>query len=233
MTRRSRKNVKPESPPPAFKLPPFGLAEDILKGDGTVVQLPPAEAETTPTGPDRIFAFADSLKQMQPEVKKTEEPLETWITFTLARETFALPITHVREILRVECITRVPHAPAPVRGVTNLRGRILPVVDLRTRIGLLGREVDGQSRIVVISASSRIIGLLVDGVEQVVRIPMNAVLPPPPDIMTDQSHYLRGIYHGPGGMVILLDVNTVLLLNESPAPQEPDRPGIGGTSTEE
>jgi len=214
MTPKSRKPRPSKGGPAPAKLPRFGLAEDILKDEAAAGPVPPRQ-EPPLTGPDRIFAFADSLQLDQAEAPKEVEHPKTWVTFKLGRETFALPVTHVHEILRVDTITRVPHAPAPIRGVTNLRGRILPVVDLRTRIGLPVCAVDEQSRVMVMSAEGRIIGLLVDGVEQVIRIKMSAVLPPPPDVMTDQSYYLLGIFQEEGEMVILLNVETVLTLRDS------------------
>ena len=75
------------------------------------------------------------------------------LTFTLDREEFGIPVTQVREVIRVDGITRVPQAPAHVRGVTNLRGRILAVVELRTRLGLTPAVAHAASRIVVVEVT--------------------------------------------------------------------------------
>lgn len=178
-------------------LPSSGLAEDLLG-------LPNDSA-----APEPLFTFTDSLNVSSQQVEKPVA-LETWVTFKLAGEMFALPVTHVYEILRVSGITRVPHAPPIVRGVTNMRGRVLPVIDLRVRLGLQSEEPTQHSRILVVTSCGRSLGLLVDGVHQVVRLDRLAVEPPPPDVMTPQSHYIVGVYHPDDTLIILLDVDRVL-----------------------
>ena len=197
-----------------LKLPASGLAEEVL---GALERRGDPEG-AAPAGPDRLFAFADSLKRQEGEGErdqKAEEELETWVTFVLSRECYGLPVSHVQEILRVAGITRVPHAPHPVRGVTNLRGRVLPVVDLRVRLGIGEREIDNASRILVVASQGRLMGLLVDAVQQVVRIGRSGIQPPPPDVMTAQSDYILGVYHLQEALVILLDVDRVLFIKES------------------
>jgi purine-binding chemotaxis protein CheW len=205
---------QPKKPKSEGTLPPFGLADDVLAADATAAAAGGGGA--TPTGPERIFDFADSLaKTGGVENRVREEVLETWVIFTLNREAYSLPVTHVREILRVTSITRVPHAPNPVRGVTNMRGRVLPVVDLRTRLGMPSKEIEGASRILVAESKGRLIGLLVDAVQQVIRLSRSQVQPPPPDVMTTQSDYILGVYHLQETLVILLVVDKVLLIRDS------------------
>ena len=141
--------------------------------------------------------------------------IETWVTFVLARESYALPVSHVLEILRVAGITRVPHAPHVIRGVTNMRGKVLPVVDLRGRLGIEPAEVTAQSRILVVSSRGRLLGLLVDAVQQVERLDLQTVQPPPPDVMTAQSDYLIGVCPTGPRLVVLLDVARVLVLHSA------------------
>ena len=108
---------------------------------------------------------------MQDEEEEEEpEELETWVLFQLDRRGHCLPVTHVREILRVGEITRVPHAPAAVRGVTNVRSRVVPVVDLRQRLGLAPAKVGNASRILAVEMGERLLGYLVDRVDQVVHL---------------------------------------------------------------
>lgn len=209
MDERSGKEKKLKEPV-KIKLPESGLAEDIL---GKLVN----ESEAS-QAPDRLLAFADSLEKQNASNDnddKVETKLETWVTFLLDSENFGLPVSHVLEILRVSEITRVPHAPHSVRGVANLRGKVLPVVDLRVRLGLQEKEIDVQSRILVVSSAGRLMGLLVDAVYQVVRIDRSNVLPPPPDVMTEQSDYILGVYHLQSRIAILLDVDKVLLIKHS------------------
>lgn len=169
-------------------------------------------------GPKRIYDFADSLTD---DAKKNKDDkvvaarLETWVTFRLAGELFALPVTAAQEILRVSTITRVPHAPHTVRGIINMRGRVVPVVDFRVRLGLPIADVSPRSRILIASTRNRLLGLLVDEVEQVVSLDANAVAPPPDDVMTNQSEYIVGVYHLDDHLLILLDVERVLLVPDS------------------
>lgn len=168
------------------------------------------------TDPRRIFAFADSLDAQAGEVEAAPAPtrLETWVTFSLAGETFALPVEPVREVVRVASITRVPHAPRPIRGVTNMRGRVIPVIDLRLRIELPEADLGRASRVIVVSSRSRLLGLLVDAVHQVVHIDLNQVQPPPDDVMTIQSDYISGVYHLDDQLILLLDIHRVLIIQE-------------------
>jgi len=167
-------------------------------------------------GPERIHSFASTLASRDVgEDETARQRLETWVTFRLAGETFALPVTAVREILRVETITRVPHAPYTVCGIINMRGRVVPVVDFRVRLGLPEAEVGALSRILITSSRDHLIGLLVDAVEQVASLDMNAVQPPPSDIMTCQSQYITGVYQHKEQLVLLLDVEQVLLIPDA------------------
>lgn len=165
------------------------------------------------TDPERIFRFADTLdgattEKEQPTVRR----MGTWVSFALAGETFALPVEPVREVVRVGNITRVPHAPKPIRGVTNLRGRVIPIVDLRLRIDLPPTEFERATRIIVVAARGRLIGLLVDAVQQVVHLDLDQIQPPPEDAMTVQSDYISGVYHLDDHLVLLLNVERALII---------------------
>jgi len=179
----------------AIELPPTGLAEDVLHSR------------------EAVYAFADSLAAESEHTPQKPTRIETWVTFGLANETYALPVSHVLEILRVAGITRVPHAPPVIRGVTNMRGKVLPVVDLRVRLGSEVAEITAQSRILVVSSRGRLLGLLVDSVQQVERIDLHSVQAPPPDVMTAQSDYIIGVCQIGPRLVVLLDVGLVLVLS--------------------
>ena len=171
-----------------------------------------------PAPDDRILFFADSLQHEREKADERVHEWENWVTCRVGDEVYALPITQVQEILRVGTLTRVPHAPFPVRGVTNLRGYVLPVVDLRVRLGLQPAETTGRHRIMVLHSRGRLIGLLVEAVDQVEKIDRLAVDPPPEDVMTEQSYYLIGVYHmSEEKMVILLDADRVLQVRDRDA----------------
>lgn len=206
------------------KLPSFGFAADLLgrrdDPDAAETVEPAVEASAAANadfdeGP--IFSFADTLTatEREAEQRAAEARITTWITFGLADETFALPVEPVREVLRIHNITRVPHAPAPIRGVTNLRGRVIPVIDLRRRIGLPEGDLGRSARIIVVSSRGRLIGLLVDLVQQVTHLDLNLVQSPPDDVMTLQSDYISGVYHMGEDLLLLLDVDRALTIREA------------------
>lgn len=134
------------------------------------------------------------------------------LTFGLDREEFGIPVTQVREVIRVTEITRVPQVPPHVRGVTNLRGRILPVVEIRTRLGLEPAIVTPVSRIVVVEVLARVLGLLVDRVSQVTRLPADSVAPPPEEVVSAETDYVTGVARWDSRLIILLDLDKVLPL---------------------
>lgn len=136
------------------------------------------------------------------------------LTFALDREEYGLRVGQVREVIRVAEITRVPHAPAHVRGVTNLRGRILPVVEIRTRLGLQPGAITGRSRIVVVDVHDRVLGILVDAVLQVTKVPLESVTPPPAEIVSAGSDYISGVARSSSRLVILLELEKALPLPE-------------------
>lgn len=173
------------------------------------------DGEVLPAPDDRILFFADSLQERRQVQEERRHQWETWVTCRIDREVFALPVKQVQEILRVSALTRVPHAPFPVRGVTNLRGYVLPVVDLRVRLGVAPEEPGPRHRVMVVHSRGRLIGLLVDAVEQVTQIDRLVVEPVPDDVMTEQSYYLLGVYHlDEREMVILLDADKVLQVRD-------------------
>jgi len=198
----------------APRLPEAGLSEEILAlgEDGGAPQ-------PSPAGPQRLYELADRLAayRREQEEARPEEP-ETWVAVEVAGEVYALPVASVEEVLRVNGITRLPYAPAPVRGITQQRGRVLTVVDLRVRLGYQPAPLDARSRICVVTSRGRSIGLLVDAARHVVKLLPSGKQPPPADVMSERSAFILGVYRLEDGLAILLDVDRVLLLDESPEP---------------
>ncbi|MCC7354165.1 MAG: chemotaxis protein CheW [Anaerolineae bacterium] len=135
---------------------------------------------------------------------------EQLVVFELAGESYGVEISRVQEIDRMQQITVVPRTPAFVEGVINLRGRITPVVDTRTRFGLPKAEVTPLTRIVVVKAGEEWVGLVVDAVSEVLRIPVDSIEPPSAMVTTADSAYLRGIAKLDQRLIILLDLDRVL-----------------------
>ncbi len=132
------------------------------------------------------------------------------VVFDLAAEFYGVDIGDVREIIRMQTITHVPGAPQFVEGVINLRGRVVPVVDLRKRLDLQVNEQTKESRVVVVDIAGRDVGVIVDGVNEVLRIPLSAVEPPSTMITDAGSDFLRGIARLEDKLIILLDLSKVL-----------------------
>ena len=135
------------------------------------------------------------------------------VTFVLAHEEFGVPIALVKEIVNIPAITRIPKAPVFVEGVANLRGSILPIVNLRRRFDLPTEERNEDNVVVVIEVGGRLTGLVVDQVSEVLRVAKDSIEPPPSVITASiDEDYLSGVAKLKDGkrLVILLDIEKVI-----------------------
>lgn len=148
--------------------------------------------------------------------KQTIESEEQVVVFELAGESYGVEIGHVQEIIRPPAITVVPRAPAYVEGVINLRGRVIPVISLRTRFGLSGTDSSRTARIVVLEIGGHTVGAAVDAVSEVLRIPASAVEPPGATLAGDETTHLRGIAKLEDRLIILLELERILHAVETP-----------------
>ena len=139
------------------------------------------------------------------------------VTFRLGNEEFSLDILRVQEIIRHMEITRVPKAPDFVEGVINLRGKVIPVLELRKRFGLGYNERTNETRIIVVEVDDKTVGLKVDAVSEVLRLPADRVEPPPAIATGVDSDYIKGVGKLDGRLLILLDVEKVLTKSEKDA----------------
>ncbi len=142
------------------------------------------------------------------------DDLRQLVTCMIGREEFALDVLSVQEINRMVEITRVPKAPSYVEGVINLRGRIIPVLDLRRRFGLPSVEKSDNSRIMVVLVRQRMVGLIVDEVVEVLRIPKSTIEPPPSFGNSAGAEFTQGIGRIADRLLIVLDLNRLLMPNE-------------------
>ena len=133
-----------------------------------------------------------------------------YLTFKLDVEEFGLEILKVQEIIKMMDITRVPRTPEFVRGVINLRGKVIPIIDLRRRFGLDSKSHDKHTRIIVIEINNMIVGFVVDSVSEVLRIPASTVEPPPPVVSGLESEYISGVGKLEDRLLILLDLDRLL-----------------------
>ncbi|MGD0975184.1 MAG: chemotaxis protein CheW [Candidatus Korobacteraceae bacterium] len=132
------------------------------------------------------------------------------VGFRIGRETFGVPIGLVREIVRMMEITAVPEAPDYVEGVINLRGRIIPVIDLRKRFREPGIKVDKRNRILVAELEGRLVGLIVDAASEVLKMANGDIEPPPELLQENDLSYVTGLGKRNGKLIILVDVEKLL-----------------------
>ena len=136
------------------------------------------------------------------------------VIFELAKEFYGVDISTVEAIIKMQPITAVPHAPAFVEGVTNLRGAVLPVMDLRKRFGLSPQAETKDSRIVVVVMGGLKVGIVVDGVSEVLRVVEDSIEPPSPLVSTVDSEFITGIAKVAERLIILLDLSKVLSVQD-------------------
>ncbi len=136
------------------------------------------------------------------------------VVFELGKEHYAVDISAVESIIKMQPITVVPHTPSFVEGVTNLRGSVLPVIDLRKRFGLSADTISKKSRIVVIALGKTKVGMIVDAVSEVMRVPDDAIEPPPPMVTSIDTTFITGIAKIDTKLVILLELSKVLSLEQ-------------------
>ena len=117
---------------------------------------------------------------------------DKYLTFTLGEELYGIDIRAVIEIIGIMPITKVPEVPAYVQGIINLRGKIIPVVDMRLRFGQEYRPYSDRTCVIIISVNDVLIGLIIDGVSEVLTIPENSIVPPP-ELKSVRNRYVKNI----------------------------------------
>ena len=136
------------------------------------------------------------------------------VIFQLADELYGVDIHSVESIIKLQTITAVPHAPDFVEGVTNLRGSVLPIIDLRKRFKLELLAETNETRIVVLEIGGMQVGMVVDGVKEVLTIQEEAVEPPSPIVSGIDTSFITGIAKVADDLIILLDLSKVLNAEE-------------------
>jgi purine-binding chemotaxis protein CheW len=136
------------------------------------------------------------------------------VSFCIGNEEYGVDILRVQEINRTMEVTRVPNSPQYVEGVINLRGRVIPVIDLRARFGMPRIEWDKSTRIVVVELQGVTVGFVVDSVNEVLRIPRSVIEPPPMFAAGGNSDYITGVGKLEDRLLILLDLEKIVGLEE-------------------
>jgi purine-binding chemotaxis protein CheW len=152
------------------------------------------------------MTVAEDIMEIDEDTQK-----DKYLTFFIKGEIYGIDIRLVTEIIGIQPITEVPEVPVYVKGIINLRGRIIPVMDMRLRFKKEFLPYTDRTCVIVIEAHDMSLGLIVDGVAEVLSIP-EAEIVPPPEFKATQNKYIRGIGKTGTGVTLLLDCDK--LLNE-------------------
>ncbi|HRW66643.1 MAG TPA: chemotaxis protein CheW [Candidatus Competibacter sp.] len=160
--------------------------------------------------------MADVHTTRRMEEAEEKDHLMQLVGFMNGKEMFGVDILMVQEIIRGAPITAVPNTPAFVEGVTNLRGNIIPVIDLRRRLSLpTDREKSGKNWVLILDIAGRVTGFVVDAVTEVLKIERDSIEPPPEIVVAGlESQYVQGVCDIGERLLILLDFNRILLVEE-------------------
>jgi purine-binding chemotaxis protein CheW len=138
-----------------------------------------------------------------------EEVLQ-FVSFTLNNEEYAVDILSVQEINRITEITKIPNSPDYVEGVVNLRGKVIPVINLRKKFGFEEKLIDDTSRIIIMDIQGITYGVIVDSVSEVLRVPSSTVEPTPPMSSEANSKFIKGLAKLDGRLIILIDIDNLI-----------------------
>ena len=148
------------------------------------------------------------------EIKETDEELNQLISFKVGEEVYGVDILNVKEVIKIKEITSIPKAPTFVKGVINLRGDIIPIIDFREKFGLSNEDYTSATRVIVVEIDERLIGMVVDAVSQVIRIPRENNEPPPPLVGGLSTEYIRGLGKSGEKLIVLVNIQKILSTEE-------------------
>jgi purine-binding chemotaxis protein CheW len=151
--------------------------------------------------------FAGSRKVQSTEVgARRDNPIMQLVGFRLGSEYYAIAITKIQEIILMKPITRIPQVPDFIEGLINLRGSVIPIVNLRKRFGLPPRDVDDETRTIVVNIQDKTVGCIVDAVTQVMRINRDQIQAPPLSVLAVSHQYIAGLARLDDRLLIILDI---------------------------
>lgn len=137
------------------------------------------------------------------------------IVFQIKEKEYAIPVSQVRSIEKIEHITRVPSTVNFVKGVINLRGVVTPIINLRTRFCLDEVEYSDNTRVIIVALEDMEVGLIVDAANDVIDIPTNSIEPPPDIVGVKEAEYVQGVAKVDKRLLILIDLEKVLMTMEA------------------
>jgi len=156
--------------------------------------------------------------------ESTRENETQLVVFMLGEEEFACEINNVAEVLKMVKVTPLPQTIEFVEGVINLRGEVIPVIDLRKRFGLMEAERTSDSRIIIVEVDGRMFGLIVDSVSEVAGLPSNQIQEAPDHIAGGRNHLIMGVGKIDDRMVIILNIEHILSADEQVALDQVTQP---------
>jgi len=155
-----------------------------------------------------------SFNEAENVVSNEQELQHKLLTFGVGKEQYAIPIQYVTEIIGIQSITDLPDVPEYVKGVINLRGRVIPLVDVRLRFGFPEREYDSRTCIIVTKINDFTVGLIIDTVKEVIDIPEQQIDPPPKVRKGEESRFIKGLGKIENAVIIILDMEKFLFEEE-------------------
>lgn len=144
------------------------------------------------------------------DIQEEDTQKDKYLTFSLNKENYALEVRYVTEIIGIQQITEVPELPSYIKGIINLRGKIIPVMDVRLRFKKAPREYNDRTCIIVVDIRGVAIGLIVDSVVEVLSIPQSEVVPPPDPSTGFSNRYIKGVGKVGNDVKLILDCEKIL-----------------------
>jgi purine-binding chemotaxis protein CheW len=220
-----------------IKLPSSGTADEIFayldkqKSNEPVIEQTKLEEDTiAPLSPDTehlltglpdenagkdFYSFLSNEEYLSESETEESEDLVQLVGFRLKKELFGIEISQVKEITRLSQITLVPNTPDYMLGVINLRGIIMPVIDLKRRLMKNLTEMDDRSRVVIVENGTRTVGLIVESIDDVYQVPLSQIEEPPEEIVNINERYVSGVARTFGPLIVLLNVAGLLARDEA------------------
>jgi purine-binding chemotaxis protein CheW len=167
-----------------------------------------------------MFAGSRKTEAVEGPARRTDSSISQLVGFRLGDEDYAIAITKIQEIILMKPITRIPQVPDYIEGLINLRGSVIPIVNLRKRFGLAPRDADDETRTIVVNIHDKTVGCIVDAVTQVMRISRDEIQPPPLSVLAIAHQHIAGLARLEDRLLIILDIER-LFDEQSPAVSGP------------
>jgi len=150
------------------------------------------------------------------DTSKLDEPIQL-VSFMLAEEEYGVEVLKVREIIRMPTITKMPNTPLHVEGIINLRGKVIPIISMRTRFNMMAAEDNNRTRIIIMEVAGSLNGFIVDGVSEVIRIHSRDIQPPPMAVHSGGvgQEFITGVFNHAERLLIVMDVDRLFSDDES------------------